>query len=237
MKFIEHFPTNVFSHFVYVANFAGSIDSLAWNGDLEQDRKTELIVRELEHELSVMSHFKTNGTIIHPGAFKDRKLGLETIAKSINKINFVKNSNLLLENSAGEGNKLCRDFKEIKMVIDNVDISKRKHVGVCLDTAHIWGQGDYDLSKVEEIDRMFEDFDRIIGLEKFKLLHLNDSEVPKGSKKDRHASLGEGCIWKDSFDSLKHLLNRCEKNKTAMVLETPDSETDMNILLELQPKF
>ena len=90
---------------------------------------------------------------------------------------------LLLENCAGEGNKLCKTFKELNNVIQGVSKDKRNHIGVCVDTAHIWGQGDYDISKIEEVDRMFAEFDNEIGMKYFKLLHLNDSEVKLGAKK------------------------------------------------------
>ena len=90
-KILTHFPLHVFSHFPYVANFAGSVNQLAWSGNSQQDLKTQTIINELEYELSVLSNFngKRNGVVIHPGNYKDRKLGLSTIAKSINKINFT----------------------------------------------------------------------------------------------------------------------------------------------------
>jgi endonuclease IV len=80
---------------------------------------------------------------------------------------------------------------------------------------------------------MFADFDRLLGIDNFYLLHLNDSKVPLGSKKDLHACLGDGCIWENSFESLIHLLNKCKENKIPMVLETHG--TDMITLANLQP--
>jgi len=79
---------------------------------------------------------------------------------------------------------------------------------------------------------MFVDFDRYIGLEKFSLLHLNDSETIFGSKKDRHSILGDGWIWKDSFHSLIYLLNKCQENNIPMVLET--TPLDMITVYNLQ---
>jgi len=175
-KLLKHFPMNVFSHFPYVANLNGSVTALAWNGDSKQDAKTKCIIKELEYELSILSNFDglrsglRSGVVIHPGCYADRTIGLDTIAKSINIIKFSTNSKLILENCAGEGRKLCRDFSEIRHIIDGVNEDKRQNIGVCIDTAHIWGQGDYDLQKCEEIDRLFSDFDRIIGIEYFTLL-------------------------------------------------------------------
>ena len=148
------------------------------------------------------------------------RLGHLKVSETINKIKFPNNSYLILENSAGEGNKLCRTITEIAMVLKNLDKDKLKHTKVCIDTAHLWGQGDYNLSEVKEIDRLFDDFEREIGLENWRLLHLNDSGVPLGSKKDVHACLGEGHIWKNDFDSLHHLLIKCTEHQIPIVLET-----------------
>jgi len=221
-KILAKYPMHVFSHFPYVANLAGSVASLAWNGDETQDSKTRHIIKSLEYELSVLSNFDSgrNGVVIHPGSFKDREKGLAAISKSINKINFTENSKLVLENASGQGSALATTFQEIKTIIDGVDESKQEHIGVCIDTCHLFAYGDYDLSKVSEIDRMFADFDDIIGLEYFTLLHLNDSETKLKGKVDRHACLGKGYIWGDSFASLKHLLDRCKSLDIPAVLET-----------------
>lgn len=233
-KLISRFPMNVFTHFPYIANLNGSVKSLAWDGDTTQDVKTLHMLRELEYELSVVSNFDSDrsGVVIHPGCYPDREIGLDTIAKTINKINFTEGGKLLLENCAGEGRKLCKDFIEISRIFEGVDISKKDNIGVCVDTAHIWGQGDYDLRSCDEVDRMFYDFGRYIGLERWTLLHLNDSEVPLGAKKDRHACLGKGYIWGESFDSLIYLLNRCKENGIPMVLET--TSEDMLTLAQIQ---
>lgn len=228
IKLLSRFPMHVFSHFPYVANFAGSVKQLAWDGDKEQDAKTQLIIKELEYELGIMSNFsiggKRNGVVIHPGNYNDRSLGLKTIAKSINKITFTEGSTLILENAAGQGCSLATTFKEIKEIIDQVLPEKQKHIGVCVDTAHICGRGEYDLSKCSEVSRMFEEFDNIIGINKFTLLHLNDSVVSLGSKKDEHALLGKGHIWSDSFDSLILLLDLCKKYGIPVMLETHSSD-------------
>lgn len=226
-EILTHFPLHVFTHFPYIANLNGSVKSLAWDGDKMIDGKMKHMLGELEYEINTIAKLNTlsNGVVIHPGCYPDRPVGLDTIAKSINKISFDTNSKLLLENCAGEGRKLCKNFEELKRVIDSVDPSKKNNVGVCVDTAHIWGEGDYDLRRCDEVDRLFHDVDKNIGLGKFNLLHLNDSEVPLGAKKDRHACLGTGFIWGESFDSLTYLLNKCKENNIPMILET--NEVDM----------
>jgi apurinic endonuclease APN1 len=235
-KIITRFPMNVFTHYPFCANLAGQASKgcLAWNGNADVDRKVLGMIRALEYELSVVAQLsqKRSGVVIHPGSYPNREEGHIAVAKTLNKINFPPNSILLLENCAGEGNKLCRTFQEIKTVLELLEPIKKQHVKVCVDTAHIWGQGDYDLREISEIDRMFNDFDKLLGMDNFYLLHLNDSLASLGSKKDLHACLGEGSIWKHGFQSLVHLLNKCQSNNIPIVLETTDS--DMLTIFALQ---
>lgn len=222
---------NIFSHYPYTASLNGSVASLAWNGDKEQDAKTTKILSELEYELNTLSLLSpVNGVVIHPGSYKKTKEGLETISKSINKINFSENSKLLLENCAGEGSKLCKNFTDIAKVLEGIDNSKKNNVGICIDTAHIHGSGIYNLAKQDDVDKMFHEFDKHIGIDKFNLLHLNDSMVTLGSKKDRHECLCEGCIWKENNTSLKYLLTKCSENKIPVIIETSDVIGDMNTI-------
>lgn len=233
---LSRFPMNVFTHYPYCANLAGKAEKgcLAWNGNPDIDRKLKSMIKSLEYELMIISNFTNcrSGVVIHPGSYPEREKGHIAVAQTINLINFSPNSHLLLENCAGEGNKLCRTFEEIRTVLNFVDLDKKDHVKVCIDTAHIWGQGEYNLSDINEVDRMFEDFDRILGIENFYLLHLNDSKVPFGSKKDEHACLREGYIWQQDFASLVHLLNKCKEFGIPIVLETPGN--DMLTLFQIQ---
>jgi len=227
-KITEEYCVNVFSHYPYTSNLVGSVSSLAWNGDKEQDTKTLKTLKELEHELDTISKLADiNGVVIHPGSYKKRNDGLETISKSINKINFSENAKLLLENSAGEGSKLPNDFLELKKIFEGIDPLKKNNVGICIDTAHIHGSGIYNLSIKDEVDKMFFEFDKYLGLNNFSLLHLNDSQVELGSKKDRHECVGFGKIWKDDNTSLKYLLTKCGENNIPIILETPNIIQDM----------
>lgn len=228
---MNKFPINFFSHFPFCANLAGKATkgSLAWNGDVTIDNKVRGMLKALEYELDIVSKFKTStnkgGVIIHPGSNVNRELGHWKVSETINKINFPNSdSYLLLENCAGEGNKLCRTISELALVLNNIEEKKVANVKVCIDTAHLWGQGDYNLSLVEEIDRLFEEFDSEIGLENLHLIHLNDAGVPLGAKRDVHACLGQGHIWKENFDSLHHLLTKCTEYQIPLVLETDISD-------------
>lgn len=219
---------NVFSHYPYTSSLLGTVAQLAWDGNEDQDRKTKLILSELEHELNTLAKISdVNGVVIHPGSYKNRIQGLETIAKSINMINFDENATLLLENSAGEGSKLPRDFVEMSKIFENIDSIKKPNVKCCVDTAHIWGSGIYNLKEKDEVDKLFHDFDKYIGLDRFGLLHLNDSAVPFKSKKDRHECLCNGYIWKENDESLKYLIAKCGENNIPVILETPDVVNDM----------
>ena len=234
---LTRFPMNVFSHYPYCANLAGQAKKggLAWSGNYAVDRKVRGVIKALEYELSILVNFsqKRSGVVIHPGSYVDRAVGHHAVSKTLNRINFPAGSVLLLENCAGEGNKLCRTFEEIRDVLQGLDPEQKPHVKVCVDTAHIWGQGDYDLRETKEIDRMFEDFDHYLGIENFYLLHLNDSEVPLGAKKDAHACLGDGHIWKEDFAPLIYLLNKCNEYQIPMVLET--HWKDMLTLAQISP--
>lgn len=224
----DEYMLSVFSHYPYTSSLLGTKDSLAWSGDKIQDAKSTKVVKELEHELHTLSQIsETNGVVVHPGSFGNTNDGLDTIAKTINKINFSENSKLLLENSASEGTKIPRNFKEMKRIFDSIDILKKDNVGCCIDTAHIQGSGIYDLRKRDEVDKMFHDFDKYLGLEKFDLLHLNDSEVKLGAKKDRHSCIGFGKIWEDDNISLKYLLTKCSEKFIPVILETENGKQDL----------
>jgi len=224
LSLMKIYDMNIFTHFPYIANLCGRVDSPAWSGNVETDQTMCMIIEEIEYELGVISNFNidgnSSGVVIHPGAFKNRQLGIDLISQTINRIKFPTHSKLILENSAGEGNKIARDFTEIKSIIDKIDNDKIINIGVCVDTAHIWGNGEYNLSHTDSVKKMFDDFDTIIGSEFFTLLHLNDSKVPFGSKKDRHEIIGEGFIWKDNKESLYYLINECKKRRIPIVLET-----------------
>lgn len=233
---LSRFPLDIFTHFPYIANLNGSAQCLAWSCNPVIDEKTTNTILSIKKELDTLNKLKIGegkkcGIVIHPGCFYgDRNEGLKCIARTINKINFGNGqAKLLLENCAGEGKKLCKTFEEIAEVIKYVD--DKKHIGVCLDTAHIWGQGDYDLRDCDEVKRMFSEFNKIIGIEYLSLIHLNDSKVALGSKKDRHELIGRGEIWSKNNTSLLTLLSIAKEEKIPCILET--HKLDMLTLVQL----
>ena len=120
---------------------------------------------------------------------------------------------VLLETMAGKGSEIGGSFEELAMILQAVPTDR---LGVCLDTCHIW-DGGYDIAG--NLEGVLEEFDRIIGINRLKALHLNDSKNPRGAKKDRHACLGEGFIGLDTFARIVEHPALCS---LPMILETPN---------------
>lgn len=215
-KLSYHYNLSCYSHAPYIHNLCGSKGCACWNGNLVQDEKTLASISSLEYELDILGQIN-GGVVLHPGVFSDRKKGIEIIKKSISKIKFKPHYKLLLENSAGQGDSLGISFDELRGMIPT---ECENNIGICVDTAHLWGAGVCDLRKETEIVKMFEKFDTIIGLNKLELVHLNDSMVPFLSRKDRHELIGEGEIWKDDKSGFKILLKNLERRNIPFVLET-----------------
>ena len=123
---------------------------------------------------------------------------------------------VLLETMAGKGSEIGRNFEEIRGIIDGVDEKFRSRLGVCMDTCHLHDAG-YDI--INDLDGVLSEFDRVVGLEKLKACHLNDSMNPAGSRKDRHAKIGEGQI---GLEALVNVVNHPVLRELPFVLETPN---------------
>lgn len=153
----------------------------------------------------------------HPGSHVKQgvDVGIELIADQLNTVLTKEQTTIvLLETMAGKGSEVGRTFDELKEIIDRTELSEK--LGVCLDTCHVW-DGGYDI--VNNLDGVLEDFDKIIGLDKLKAIHLNDSLNPLGAHKDRHAKIGEGHI---GVDALIRVINHPKLKNLPFVLETPN---------------
>jgi deoxyribonuclease-4 len=230
-KLQERYGINIYSHTPYIHNLVGSSKIPAWSGNKDQDTKTLRSIKSLEYELGIISNFNKgkykSGIVIHPGnlykSHEDEKIlqkGIEKIAETINKIKFPEHSMLLLENSSGEKNKIAKDIDELKKIYELVKC--KKNVGICIDTCHAFGSGLYNFGKVSDIDNFLKEFDSKLGLDKLKLVHLNDSNEKFGSKKDRHQLIGQGYIWKNKLDVLSYFLDKT--SNIPCVLETSPSD-------------
>ena len=185
---------------------------------LANREKFAKIKNSLQYELGLMYRLNNTGSVIHPGTATNHynyEAALQDCIISILELYNVEPGEddkihlgqLLLENSAGEGNKLPADLFSMWRILNacdqyplNTKLSSStistvgSKVGVCLDTAHIQGKGDYDLSSIEGIDKLYQDIQNMFGIDRIGVIHLNDSKVELGSRKDRHAPLCFGKI-------------------------------------------
>lgn len=202
----------LFLHLPYLPNVASK-------GSKFYNRSIDSIAVDLQRAEQLGASY----LIIHMGHRMESSEdeAIEAVALAINQaFSRVRNSIvLLLENTAGQGTEIGYEFGQINKIIEGV--GERKRIGICLDVAHAFEAG-YDLSKKETIERTLESFDRIIGLERLHLLHLNDSKTPLGSKKDRHWHIGEGHIGLEGF---RCLVNHPLLNHLPGIMETPRKDT------------
>ena len=153
----------------------------------------------------------------HPGSHvgQGEEKGIEQIAEILNEVIFEDiTTTILLETMAGKGSEIGKTFEELNEIIKRVEQSDK--VGVCLDTCHVH-DGGYDI--VNSLDEVLEQFDKVIGIDRLKALHLNDSKNPVGAHKDRHEKIGEGYIGINAFEKI---VNHPMLKKLPMFLETPN---------------
>ena len=196
---------NVIVHAPYIINLA--------NGD---EIKFNFSCNFLSKELKRVNTFGFKYLVLHPGSHVGLgvDMGTSNIVKALNLVLEKDNSDvmILLETMAGKGSEVGRSFDELKTIIDGV--SKKNRIGVCLDTCHLNDAG-YDLNNFDEI---LETFDELIGIDKIKCIHINDSKNIISSHKDRHENIDKGTI---GLDTLIKVID-CDKLKDVpKILETP----------------
>lgn len=154
----------------------------------------------------------------HPGCHVGQgiEFGITLIAELLNNILIpTQTTTVLLETMAGKGSEIGSRFEELKQIINMINPEVRSKVGVCLDTCHVSDAG-YDIGT--EPDKVFEEFDKIVGIEKLCAIHLNDSKNPLGSHKDRHEKIGQGYIGTEGF---RRIINCNYIKNLPFYLETP----------------
>ena len=167
-------------------------------------------------DLRRMSYLPGNYYNFHPGSHvgQGTEAGIEHIVKALRKaLEPAYPVTVLLETMAGKGSEIGGRFEELKAILDGVGDPT---MGVCLDSCHIF-DGGYDI--VGDLEGVLAEFDRVVGLDRLKALHLNDSKNPFGSHKDRHELLGEGNLGQDIF---RQIVNHPVLKKLPMILETPN---------------
>ena len=155
----------------------------------------------------------------HPGSHVGQgiEVGIQKIAEVLNAVlTEEQTTTVLLETMAGKGSEVGSHFQELRAIMDLVE--KRDKLGICLDTCHVW-DGGYDI--VNDLDGVLTEFDRIIGLDHLKAIHLNDSLNPLGSHKDRHARIGEGQI---GLDAPVRVIRHPALDGKPFMLETPNDD-------------
>jgi deoxyribonuclease-4 len=200
------------------------------------DEKTRTFAREtFKDDLARMELIPGNLYNFHPGSHVKQgvDIGTDYIVEMLNSVlQEGQTTTVLLETMAGKGSEIGRSFEELRRIIDGVQLSE--HLGVCLDTCHVYDAG-YDI--VNNLDGVLEEFDRIVGLDRLKAVHINDSKNPFASHKDRHEKIGEGSIGADAF---KRIVNHPALADLPFYLETPNDldgyAKEIALLKELREK-
>ena len=173
----------------------------------------------LRQDLAVMEMLPGQSYNIHPGSHTGQgaEAGIAQIAEALDKALWPEmRTTLLLETMAGKGSEVGGTFEEIREIIDRA--ACREKIGVCLDTCHVWDAG-YDL--VGDLDGVLRHFDGVIGLERLKAVHFNDSRNERGSRRDRHEKLGQGSI---GMEAMKRIALHPALAGLPFILETPNEE-------------
>lgn len=178
----------------------------------------ELAVRFLQEEIRRTDYLGVRNIVLHPGAYteKDVEYGIARIAEGLNEVlKGTKDTqvNVALETMAGKGTEIGRSFEELAAIMEKVEDNGR--LTVCMDTCHIHDAG-YDI--VEDFDGVLESFDRIVGLNRLGVIHLNDSKNFRGAGKDRHSPVGSGLI---GFKAMNYIVHHPSLQHLPMILETP----------------
>lgn len=171
----------------------------------------------MAEDLQRMEFLPNNYYNFHPGSHvkQGAEAGISMIAEVLNDVLAPDQSTVvLLETMAGKGTEVGRTFEELAAIIDRVELSD--HMGVCLDTCHVHDAG-YDI--VNDLDGVLEEFDRVLGIERLRAVHINDSKNPCGARKDRHEVIGKGYIGLEAFE---RIVNHPVLSALPFILETPN---------------
>lgn len=196
--------SKVVVHAPYIINLANN----------KEDEKYDFSINFLKQEVKRCEKLGISYMVLHPGSHVGLgvDVGIDNISNALNIILENTNVTILLETMAGKGTEIGRSFEELKRIIDKVN--NKKNIGVCLDTCHLSDAG-YDISK---FDDLLDEFDKTIGLDYVKCIHVNDSKNPLGSHKDRHENIGFGYL---GFDNLINIIYNPRLDDIPKILETP----------------
>ncbi|MCC0669838.1 putative endonuclease 4 [Clostridioides difficile] len=193
-----------------------------------KDDVYEFATRVIDEDIRRMDSLGIEYMCFHPGSHVGGGVdfGIDRIVKGLNNaIKGDENITILLETMSGKGTEIGFSFEQLKSIIDNIEHKER--IGVCLDTCHIFSAG-YDI--VNDLDGVLEEFDKVIGIDRLKTIHLNDSMMPFGDKKDRHAAIGEGKI---GLKALTDFMEHPSIKDLPFFLETPFDDEGHKIEIKM----
>jgi len=196
----------ILAHAPYTLNCCSADESLR-----------EFAKKTMKDDLRRMEYTPNNLYNFHPGSHVGQGVGvgINYIIQALNEVLAKEQTTtVLLETMAGKGSEIGRSFEELKQIIDGVNLKEK--LGVCLDTCHVNDAG-YDI--INNLDGVLEEFDKVIGLDKLKAIHLNDSMNEKGAGKDRHQKIGQGTLGLKTFEKI---VNHPKLRELPFYLETPN---------------
>lgn len=202
----EHHFAQILAHTPYTLNACAA-----------DDRVRRFAYQAMAEDLERMEYLPGNLYNFHPGSHVGQGIqtGIEKIAELLNHIlKPEQTTTVLLETMAGKGSEVGGKFEELREILDRVELKDK--MGVCLDTCHISDAG-YDI--IHDLDGVLETFDKIIGLDRLKAIHLNDSKNPPESHKDRHEKVGQGYL---GIETLEKVINHPKLKHLPFLLETPN---------------
>ena len=196
----------IIAHAPYTLNLCGA-----------EEKNRQFAQETMADDLRRMEHLPGQYYNFHPGSHVGQgvETGIALIAGGLSAVlRPGQSTTVLLETMAGKGSEIGGRFEELRAILDR--LSSEQNVGVCLDTCHVW-DGGYDIAG--DLDGVLTEFDRVIGLDRLKAVHLNDSLNPLGARKDRHARIGEGCI---GLEALTRVVRHPALRDLPFCLETPN---------------
>ena len=202
----EHRFAPVVAHAPYTLNLCGA-----------REENRAFALETMADDLRRLEHLPGQLYNFHPGSHvgQGEETGTALIAAGLNALlQPDQSTTVLLETMSGKGSEVGGSFESLRAILDQVELGEK--VGVCLDTCHVWDAG-YDIAA--DLDGVLAEFDRIIGLDRLRAIHLNDSKNPLGSRKDRHACIGEGCI---GLEALVRVVRHPALRDLPFCLETPN---------------
>lgn len=218
-KEIDENDVKEFLEFIEENNFATLVAHAPYtlNACSDKPQTREFALNTMRDDLSRMEYTPNQYYNFHPGSHMKQgaDAGIELIVKQLNEVlTEDMTTTVLLETMAGKGSEVGRSFEELRQIIDGVTLNEK--LGVCFDTCHVYDAG-YDI--VGDLDGVLDEFDRVIGLDRLKAIHMNDSKNPFESHKDRHEKIGEGTI---GFDTMVKIINHPKLQNIPIILETPN---------------